>query len=151
MYIFESDDSPDPTYDYFNRALSTQIATTFSIVFACISFIKPFLDSVETGLLASKLRNPSLGRPQGSSRYMKLQYAKNMFKLRGIVSEERQSPLVAGAQDHSRIGESYELSHTFEAQAWAEPAIQRQESSDKMHVTRATEVAVIRTDQKPQA
>ena len=160
MYIFASNDSPDPTFDYFNRVLSTEIATTFSIVFACISFIKPFLDSVETGVLASKLRNPSLGRSQGSSHHTKLQYAKKLFKPRGDVPEERRSPLVTGAQGLSGVPESYELSNTSEAQAWAEPSSQTQESlneslndgitPNKMYITCATDVAVIRTDPMPQ-
>lgn len=128
VYIFASNDSPDPTSDYFNRVLSTEIATTFSIVFACISFIKPFLDSVETGVLASKLRTPSLGRSPDLSHHTKLQYAKNLFKPRRDLSEERRSPLVTGAQNLSGATESYVLSNTSEAQAWAEPVSHNQES-----------------------
>ena len=97
-------------FDDFNQALATNIATTLSIIFACISFIKPFLDSIETGLLASRLRNQSLGMTQKSSRYTRLQYAKNIFKPRETLSEERQSPLVPDAQERSEGPESYELS-----------------------------------------
>ena len=151
MYIFTSDDSPDPTFDYFNRALSTEIATTFSIVSACISFIKPFLDSVETGVLASKLRSPSLGRSQDSWHHTKLQYAKNLFKPRGDVSEERRSPLVTGAQNLSGVSGSYEFSNVSEAQAWAEPVFYEEESlndggtPNQIYIARATDVAVTRT------
>ena len=157
VYIFASNDSADPTYDYFNRALATEIATTFSIVVACISFIRPFLDSVETGVLASKLRNASLGGSQGRSHSTKLQYVKDVFKFRGVAPEERQHPLVGGAQKFSGFPESYELSHTSEAQVWAEPVPQSQENSNdgitpnNMSITRARDVAVTRTDPMPRA
>lgn len=144
--IFASNNSPDPTFEYFNRALSTEIATTCSTVFACISIIKPFLDSVETGLLASKLRTPRLGRSQDSSHYTKLQYARYVYKPRGNVTEGTWSPLVSSAQHVSEFPESYALSNTSEAQAWAEPVPQGQESSNdgitpnQMYMTRATDV-----------
>ena len=155
VYIVESNDSADPTYDYFNRVLATEIATTFSIIVACISFIRPFLDSIETGLLASKLRNASVSGSQGRSRSTKLQYVKDVFKFRGAAPEERQPPLVGGAQKFSGFPESYELSHTSEAQAWAEPVPQSQENSNddispnNMYITRARDVAVTRTDPLP--
>lgn len=72
-------------------------------------------------MLASKLQTPSLVTSQGSSHYTKLQYAKNLFKLRGNASEERRFPLVPGAQNLSGFSESYELSNKFEADAWAGP------------------------------
>ena len=152
IYIFESNNSADPTYDYFNRALATEIATTFSIVVACISFIRPFLDSVETGLLASKLRNTSVSGSQGRSHSTKLQYVKDVFRFRGVTPEERQPPLVGGAQIFSGYPESYELSHTSQAQAWAEPVPQSAENSNddispnNMYITRARDIAVTRTD-----
>ena len=131
---------------------------------ACISFIRPFLDSVETGLLASKLRNASLRGSQGRSHSTKLQYVKDVFNFRRVAPEERQPPLVGGAQKFALVGgaqkfsgfpESYELSHTSEAQAWAEPVPQSQGKSNdditpnNMYITRARDVAVTRTDPMP--
>ena len=110
VYIFETNDSMDITFDYFNRALVTELITCLSLIVACISFIRPFLDSIETGVLASKIRNQNLGTAHKSPKHTKLEYAKNLFKPRANVSEERHSPLVASAQNPSGSAESYELS-----------------------------------------
>lgn len=103
-------------------------------------------------MLASKLRNPSLGTSQGYSHYTKLQYAKNLFKLRRNVSEERRFPLVSGARIPSGFPESYELPNTYEAGAWSEPLPQGHQRSndgitpDQTQTTRGTDVALVRTD-----
>ena len=103
VYIYSSDGSLDPTFDNFNQALTTDIATALSIVVAVISFIKPFLDVIETGGLASKLRNPrSISTPK-ASKYMKLDYAKNVFSQQRTVSGGR-TPLVTDAQAPSCFG-----------------------------------------------
>ena len=125
---------------------------------ACISFSRPFLDSVETGLSASKLRNASLRGSQARSHSTKLQYVKDVFKFRRVAPEERQPPpLVGGNTQKFSAGfpESYELSHTSEAQAWTEPVPRNQEKSNdditpnNMYITRARDVAVTRTDPMP--
>ena len=80
---------------------------------------------------------------------------KDVFNFRRVAPEERQPPLVGDAQKFSGFPESYELSHTSEAQAWAEPVPQSQEKSNdditpnNMYITRARDVAVTRTDPMP--
>ena len=111
VYIYNSDSSLDPTFDHFNQALTTDIATALSVIVAVISFIKPFLDSIETDMLASKVRNPSSTSTPKSSKYMKLEYAKNIFNQQRNHSGGR-TPLVTDAQvswDNPNLN-SYELS-----------------------------------------
>lgn len=111
VYIYSSDGSLDPTFDTFNQALTTDIATALSVIVAVMSFIKPFLDSIETGVLASKVRNPSSTSTPKSSKYMKLDYAKSVFNQQRTVSGGR-TPLVTDAQvpwDNRNLN-SYELS-----------------------------------------
>ena len=111
VYIYSSDGSLDSTFDDFNQALTTDIATALSIIVAVISFIKPFLDNIETGGLASKIRNPSSISTPKSSKYMKLEYAKNVFNQQRTLSGG-QTPLVTDAQApwDNRDLNSYELS-----------------------------------------
>ena len=111
VYIYSSDGTPDPTFDNFNQALTTDIATALSIIVAVISFIKPFLDSIETGMLAGKVRNPSSISSPKLSKYMKLEYAKNISNQQRTLSGGR-APLVTNAQapwDNPAL-EPYELS-----------------------------------------
>ena len=157
IYIFTASKSADPTFDDFSTALATEIATNFSIIFACISFIKPFLDNIETGLLASRLRTRSLGRTQDSAHHTALRYAKSLFKsVSGKVAEEREWPLVADAQQPSKRPGSYELSNLgYAAHASAEVG-SRESLRDgnvprEMFITRTTDVEIVRTDQKPKS
>ena len=109
-YIFSSSNSSDATFDAFGTALTTEIATAFSIIFACISFTKPFLDSIETGQLACRVRQASTRTPNlVKGQHTRLTYAKTVFMERiggiGSTSEsmEREPSLVAEAQIPSGV------------------------------------------------
>lgn len=64
----------DPSYDVFMTALYTQIHMNVSIILSCVPFLKPFTDSLQTGILTSDLHTLT---PANTG------YARN-FKLRNL-------------------------------------------------------------------
>ena len=56
VYISQSSTSTDPTFDALNTALVSTININFSIILACIPFLKPFLDSLQIGMFNSDPR-----------------------------------------------------------------------------------------------
>ncbi|WEW55539.1 hypothetical protein PRK78_000970 [Emydomyces testavorans] len=52
LYFFNQvRDTKNATFDYWRMSVCTQIIQSLAVVTACIPFLKPFLDSLESGLL----------------------------------------------------------------------------------------------------
>lgn len=68
LYIGRASDSLDHPYDDFHMAVVTQVDMNLSIVFACFIFLKPFMDGLQTGLLASDIHilDPKKSHSTGS-------------------------------------------------------------------------------------
>lgn len=56
VYIKSASNSGDHTFDDLQTVLLTQIDMNLSIIFACFIFLKPFMDGLQTGLLASDIQ-----------------------------------------------------------------------------------------------
>lgn len=68
LYIGRASNSPDHPYDDFHMAVVTQVDMNLSILFACFIFLKPFMDGLQTGLLASDIHilDPKKSHSTGS-------------------------------------------------------------------------------------
>lgn len=66
VFVNASSGSIDHPFDDFHLAITTIVHVNLSIIVSCIPFLKPFMDSLQTGVLASDLRTrhpiPSNGR-----------------------------------------------------------------------------------------
>lgn len=51
FYLNRAGDSKDPTFDYWQHSICTQSVQCLALVTACIPYLKPFLDSLESGFL----------------------------------------------------------------------------------------------------
>ncbi|MCJ1355582.1 MAG: hypothetical protein MMC33_005574 [Icmadophila ericetorum] len=56
IYITSTSKSADHTWDEFDAVATTQIIVNLSVVVACIPFLKPFLDSLQTGAISGNIR-----------------------------------------------------------------------------------------------
>ncbi|MCJ1462539.1 hypothetical protein MMC07_001141 [Pseudocyphellaria aurata] len=56
VYIKSASRSRDQTFDDVQTTLLTQVDMNMSIIFACFIFLKPFMDGLQTGLLASDIQ-----------------------------------------------------------------------------------------------
>ncbi|KAI0412116.1 hypothetical protein F5X98DRAFT_382917 [Xylaria grammica] len=64
-------DRQDPTFLYWTFAISTSVTQNLAVVVACIPYLKPFLDSLESGLIRSDdiRRRGNLAGKSTSSNY----------------------------------------------------------------------------------
>ena len=65
VYLNARSNSADATFDDFATALITSIHVSLSITVSCIPFIKPVMDSLETGILASDVHSSSQDAKSG--------------------------------------------------------------------------------------
>ena len=73
VYLNRLDASDDPTFDIWRVTLCTQIVQCLSILTTCLVYLRPFLDSLETGFIqVGDLRRQHVSgfgyRPEESSR-----------------------------------------------------------------------------------
>lgn len=69
VYIKSASISVDQTYDDLKTVLLTQVDMNLSITFACFIFLKPFMDGLQTGLLASDIQILSLKKNSGNGSF----------------------------------------------------------------------------------
>lgn len=55
-YLTSALDASDPTFEFYRPVLTTSIQTNLGIIVACLPFFRPFIESLESGLLTSDLR-----------------------------------------------------------------------------------------------
>ncbi|MCJ1426539.1 hypothetical protein MMC29_004442 [Sticta canariensis] len=82
IYIKSASNSGNHTYDDLQTVLLTQIDMNLSITFACFIFLKPFIDGLQTGLLASDIQILSSKKNSGHG----------SFGLGTWSKEKRKSP-----------------------------------------------------------
>ena len=125
----------------------TTICINVSLLFACISFVKPFLDSIETGHLASRIQHGNMGTSYSRSQQARttlLRYARMIFNGDERDSGEQASALVHRAQQPAQGAESIELK-SFGARAESHPPSKAMEIGTgpiDMSITRRTDVVV---------
>jgi hypothetical protein len=63
IFIAQTVTSSDRTYDDFNTVLMSQIIINISIIVACVPFLKPFMESLQTGFIVGGVQvlNPRGG------------------------------------------------------------------------------------------
>lgn len=69
VYIKSSSKSADHTFDDLHTVLLTQVDMNLSIIFACFIFLKPFMDGLQTGLLASDIQILSSKKSSGNGSF----------------------------------------------------------------------------------
>ena len=68
IYLNQTSNSADPNYDAWSVVICTQFVQAFSIVAACVPYLKPFFLSLESGMIRSDdLRRRGLTNPYGYS------------------------------------------------------------------------------------
>lgn len=67
VFLNDASFSSDRAFDDFNTVLLTSIHTNLSIVVTCIPFVKPIMDGIQSGILASDVRSQA---PTSSSGYL---------------------------------------------------------------------------------
>ena len=58
VYLFKASYSSDLTLSSFDAALIMEIHTNFSVIAACLPFLKPMVDSLAIGLMTNDIRIP---------------------------------------------------------------------------------------------
>lgn len=69
VYIKSASHSRDHTFDDLQTILLTQVDMNLSIIFACFIFLKPFIDGLQTGLLASDIQILSSKKSSGNGSF----------------------------------------------------------------------------------
>lgn len=78
FYFDHTSDSQDPTLDFWSTAVCTQVVQNLSIITACVPYLKPFFESLESGMI----RSDDLRR-----RGMKFPYAFGSGKSAGSTTQ----------------------------------------------------------------
>ena len=81
IYIVQATTSPDTTWLAYKSSLLTSICINVSLTTSCIAFVKPFLDSVHTGLLSTDVRNQDINKSALDSGRARLQFALDAIGL----------------------------------------------------------------------
>ena len=68
-YIKSASSSVNRTFDDLQTVLLTQVDMNMNIIFACFIFLKPFMDGLQTGLLASDIQILSSKKTNGSGTF----------------------------------------------------------------------------------
>lgn len=67
FYLDRTSDSQNPTLDFWSTAVCTQVVENLSIITACVPYLKPFFESLESGMIRSDdLRRRGMKFPYGS-------------------------------------------------------------------------------------
>lgn len=67
VYLNRESGSQDPSLNFWPTAISTQAVLNLSIITACIPYLKPFFESLESGMIRSDdLRRRGIKLPYGS-------------------------------------------------------------------------------------
>lgn len=95
VYLNRESGSQDPSLNFWPTAICTQAVLNLSIITACIPYLKPFFESLESGMI----RSDDLRR-----RGMKLPYGSGSGKSAG-------STMLGSGKAPSRIAKSPDVSH----------------------------------------
>ena len=144
VYINKITSTSDATFDVWPIAICAQVAQCLSIITACTFYMKPLLDSLQSGFLqVGDLRrqqlpgygfDPELGsRQRGSKLYKSIS---SLGKRRAAQSEQpSESSKDIELQPHARDGsENHEPSHS--ATVWPEP--HNWDTTSQSHILRTT-------------
>jgi hypothetical protein len=94
----------DLSFDSIPYSITTQIHSTFSIIVACSSALKPFMDSVRTGMLSASLAKHGAGTTFGQDSY----------NLQTLSNSGNDSSQTSSQQQHHPVPEQYD--HIYENQ-----------------------------------
>ena len=64
VYLNSASKSVDHPFDDFSTVMLSSIQANLSVIVSCMPFIKPVIDSLETGILASDVHTTSSARKQ---------------------------------------------------------------------------------------
>ena len=65
FYLNRMADSSNLTLDFWSTAVCTQVVQSVSLITACIPYLKPFFESLESGMIRSDLRRRGIKVPYG--------------------------------------------------------------------------------------
>ena len=66
FFLNRTADSQNPTLDFWSAAVCTQVVQSVSLITACIPYLKPFFESLESGMIRSDLRRRGMKFSYGS-------------------------------------------------------------------------------------
>ena len=104
VFITRFTNSLDPTWAGYQSSLLTQICANLSLALSCLTFVKPFLDSINTGMLSTDVRNRDVNKSAIDSGRSRLQFALDAI---GLGSNGMRSAI--GKHDTSVSARSYGL------------------------------------------
>lgn len=136
LYIGRASNSLDHPYDDFHTAVVTQVDMNLSILFACFIFLKPFMDGLQTGLLASDIHilDPKKSHSTGSG--------SAAFAMGSWSKHKRSGPSKNGVDlgPHRRLGTQETLEdHTIVTIDQPEQAHHRPDVRDEIEFERTSE------------
>ena len=95
----------DLSFDSIPYSITTQIHSTFSIIVACSSALKPFMDSVQTGMLSVSLAKHGPGTTFGHDSY-NLRTLSNSGEDSSHTSSRQQHRPASGHHSNTTYGSS---------------------------------------------
>ena len=136
VYVKSASNSEDHPFDDLQTVLLTQVDMNLSIVFACFIFLKPFMDGLQTGLLASDIQILSLKKSSGNG----------SFGLGTWSKKNRKSPqdgIDLGPHERLDTQESLKqvVIHTSETKRHDLDSIHTSEGSTKDAIKKTTVIA----------
>ena len=137
LYIGRASNSLDHPYDDLHMAVVTQVDMNLSILFACFIFLKPFMDGLQTGLLASDIHilDPKKSHSTGSG-------SAGGFAMGSWSKIKRSGPSKNGVDlgPHRRLGTQETLEdHTIVTIDQPEQVHRRPDVRGKMESERTSE------------
>lgn len=143
-YLNHKSSSHDSTFATWKTVLSTSGVQNASIITACVPCIKPFLKSLETGMMRSRDLRPGQGHYFQMDKY-------NPYKSSGVSSSpnSRARPLNGGRNLDSPIPNSSAYAVTVPSHAHEKEYREPRKSSQAIRATRTWAVDVVEGSSHP--
>ncbi|KAF2662413.1 hypothetical protein K491DRAFT_709782 [Lophiostoma macrostomum CBS 122681] len=114
----------DASFDSIPYGLATQVHSTLSIIVACSSALKPFMDSVRTGMLSVSLAKHGAGTTFGQDSY----------NLRTLSNSGNDSSHASSQQQNRPVSEHYEQIYENQREASRSRSRSRTRNNTRKHV-----------------
>lgn len=93
VYLSRSLRSSDQPFTEFNAAIMTETHVNLSVIVSCIPFLKPVMDSLQTGALASNIHTNSFRKPSLFNRSHRFALTSFKRKRSDPISHDTQTPM----------------------------------------------------------
>lgn len=106
VLINRSKDTTDFSFDYWPTTLTTTVVQSFGIITACVPYLKPFLESLDSGMI----RTDDMRRRHGTATYQSSSSKSNGLPRTAGFRLKGNSRLTSGSKKKEEVHELQPLS-----------------------------------------